>query len=126
MFIFDYLYYKIYTFYRNLLNEKDPDIAASAIITLIHICNLIVFITIYEDISGIKLDVLSNKIYYIPVGLLYIGNFFFFRRRIKIFEERWGNFDFAKKQLISRIVVIYLVMILGYIFLHGFIKEWIN
>ena len=88
--IFDYIFYRVYSFYRD--KDSNPEIYASGIVTLIQFGLLL---TLYL-IIGLLIDIyqITNKYYVIPIIIGLIAyNWIKYEQtdKSKIFEELWKN-----------------------------------
>jgi len=114
MFIFDYLYYKIYWFYKNLLKEKDADFVSACILAVIQGASLLLVLETIYDITKIEIELIENK-FYIPIMIFFIGfNYLRYRNKIEVMVDKWSNEPDRIRKRKSRIVLIYIILLFGF------------
>lgn len=110
MILFDYLYYRTYSLYKNKWNEEDPKLYAVGIVSLMQEFNLgaALFIMIYY--SGIKVERIYVFFFYI---LLFIFNMLWYSK-YRTFDKLYSKWNIeAKNKKIFRGVLVLLYILIS-------------
>ena len=109
--MFDYLYYRIYSTYKNKWNDSIPGVYAVCLISILQFFNLscILFIGFY--ITDRRL--ITNKIFGALLVLVLIGiNYYRFciRSNYGLLENKWSDENKLRRTRNGILIVMYIVL----------------
>jgi|JI10StandDraft_1071094.scaffolds.fasta_scaffold164826_3 formate hydrogenlyase subunit 3/multisubunit Na+/H+ antiporter MnhD subunit len=105
--IFDYIYYRVYSYYKNRWEEANPDIYAIMAISGLPILNAIVIINVI--LTLFKIDFSLNTVSVILLSLSILVYHLVSMRNIKEKFSKWDNEDQKSKTRKGYFIILYII-----------------
>ena len=116
MILYDYLFYRLYQFYRNNLGEKDSEIFVSGAISVLQLFNILTVLYLIP-----ALDMKNINVYYIgTIGVvILLLNFrnYLHKEKVERIINKWKKEAKRKKIIWLAVLLVYVIVTLG---LYGF------
>lgn len=117
--MYDWFFYRVYQYLKNK-NNHDAQFNATTLTFIVQVVHFISILLLASNLMSYKIPKIKSKWSFFPLGIIWlILLFWYFKKRLETFENKFDNETLTKKQFLILLIFVLLLPLLLIIKLSG-------